>query len=103
MICVSVTENHIKSAKATPRNSPIALALIEIGFTDVCVTPHYAFIGNELYRLPEQAIDSERCFDLLVKTAQVRMRFWKIFFLVSLRFKLLLVWLIVAIGGNLYD
>lgn len=67
MIRVSVTENHIKAAKATPRSSPIALALIEMGFTDVSVTLHYAFIGEELYMLPEQAIASEKAFDFLVK------------------------------------
>lgn len=72
MIRVSVTENHIKSAKATPRNSPIALALMEMGFADVSVTPQYAFIGEELYVLPEQAIASEKAFDFLIKNGATK-------------------------------
>jgi hypothetical protein len=65
-IKVSVTAAHIAAAKY-PSNSPLALALREMGHTDTHVNQHFAYIGNKIYALPESAIASERCFDYLAK------------------------------------
>lgn len=40
---VSVTASHIASAKPTPSESPIALALREMGYLDATVTHRYAY------------------------------------------------------------
>jgi hypothetical protein len=55
MIKVTITAAHIAAAKY-PRNSPIALALREMYSENVYVTQHYAYIGNKVYALPENAI-----------------------------------------------
>ena len=65
-IKVSVTAAHIAAAKY-PSESPLALALREMGYTDAHVTQRFAYIGNKVYQLPESAIASERCFDYLAK------------------------------------
>ena len=65
-IKVSVTAAHINDA-VYPRNSPIAISLREIYSENVHVTQRYAYIGNKVYALPENAIASERCFDYLAK------------------------------------
>jgi hypothetical protein len=66
VIKVAITAAHIAAAKY-PSNSPLALALREIGYADAHVTQRYAYIGNKVYALPENAIASERCFDYLAK------------------------------------
>lgn len=66
MIKVSVTESHIRAAKY-PSNSPVALALREMGFTNVSVSHLHAYINTKVYALPEVATKSERAFDYLAK------------------------------------
>ncbi len=63
---VTVTAAHIAAA-TYPSNSPLALALRGMNYTDTHVTQHYAYIGSRVYQLPESAIASERCFDYLAK------------------------------------
>ena len=60
---VSVTAAHILNAKPTPEGSPMALALIEMGFRDVVVLESYVYTsGDCVYRLPENAIESQKVF-----------------------------------------
>jgi hypothetical protein len=66
MIKVTVTAAHISAAKY-PRNSPIALALREMGYADAHVTHLHAYIANKVYALPQEATVSERQFDYLAK------------------------------------
>lgn len=64
---VTITAEHIAAAKY-PNKSPIALALREIwSKSHVSVSRHHAYIDSDVYRLPEEAIASERCFDYLAK------------------------------------
>jgi hypothetical protein len=65
-IKVTVTAAHIADAKPYPNSSPIALALRDLGFGDACVTKSYAYCGDKVYTIPEQAIALERCFNHLV-------------------------------------
>lgn len=66
MIKVSVTEKHINEA-TYPSNSPVALALREMGFSNVSVSHLHAYINTKVYALPEQATASEKAFDYLAK------------------------------------
>ena len=66
MIKATVTAAHIAAAKY-PSNSPLAIALRELGYADASVTQRYAYTGTKVYQLPENAIASERCFDYLAK------------------------------------
>jgi hypothetical protein len=66
MIKVTITAAHIAAAKY-PRNSPIALALRDMGYTDAHVTHLHAYIANKVYALPQEATVSERQFDYLAK------------------------------------
>jgi hypothetical protein len=67
-ITLSVTIDHIKNAKPTPEQSPIALALREMGFRDVVVLENFVYTsGDRVYRLPENAIASQKAFNFLAK------------------------------------
>jgi hypothetical protein len=66
MIKVVVTAAHIAAAKY-PSNSPLALALRDLGYQRVSVSLYQASIDGKVYALPESAIASERCFDFLTK------------------------------------
>jgi hypothetical protein len=66
MIKVTITAAHIAAAMY-PSNSPLALALREMGYQRVSVSLYQASIDGKIYALPESAIASERCFDFLTK------------------------------------
>jgi hypothetical protein len=60
---ISITAEHIAIAKPYPRSSPVALALIELGFTDVCLGRQYVFVDHRCFQLPAIAISNEIQFD----------------------------------------
>jgi hypothetical protein len=67
LIKVTVTAAHIAAAKPYPNSSPIALALRESGYADACATKQFAYCGDKVYKLPENAIVSETKFESLAR------------------------------------
>jgi hypothetical protein len=60
---ISITAEHIAIAKPYPRSSPVALAIIELGFEDVYIGRQHAYIDHRYFQLPAIAVSNETQFD----------------------------------------
>ena len=69
---INVTTAHIHAAKPYPYSSPIALALREMGYTEVSVNHRFASVDGTAYRLPEIASQNEIYFDFCFNQGEIQ-------------------------------
>ncbi len=69
---VTVTQDHIAAAKPYSNQSPIALALQELGYTNETCNHRFVYINGKPYGLPEAAIANEIRFDFIAKSGKLQ-------------------------------
>lgn len=69
---ITVTATHIATAKPYSNQSPIALALQELGYVNAMCNHRFAYINGKHYELPEVAIANEIKFDFIAKSGQLQ-------------------------------
>lgn len=72
LMLVAVTLDHIATAKPYSNQSPIALALQELGYTNAMCNHRFAYINGKPYELPEVAIANEIKFDFIAKSGKLQ-------------------------------
>ena len=69
---ITVTATHIAAAKPYSNQSPIALALQEMGYVNATCNHRFAYINGKHYELPETAIANEIRFDFIAKSGKLQ-------------------------------
>lgn len=69
---IKVSSNHIAAAKPYSHQSPIALALQELGFADATCNHRFAYFDGKVRELPEVAIANEIKFDFIAKSGRLQ-------------------------------
>jgi hypothetical protein len=72
MLKIEVTVAHIAAAKPYSHQSPIALALQELGYTNATCNHRFVYINGKPYELPEAAIANEIRFDFIAKSGKLQ-------------------------------
>ena len=72
MLKVTVTAAHIAAAKPYSNQSPIALALQEMGYANAACNHRYAYVDGKACPLPEVAALNEIRFDFIAKSGQLQ-------------------------------
>jgi len=72
LMLVTVTDTHIAAAKPYSHQSPIALALQELGYTTAACNHRFAYINGKPCELPEVAIVNEIKFDFIAKSGKLQ-------------------------------
>ena len=69
---ITVTDTHIAAAKPYSNQSPTALALQELGYTNAMCNHRFAYVDGKPYELPEVAISNEIKFDFIAKSGHLQ-------------------------------
>jgi hypothetical protein len=72
LMLVTVTDTHIAATKPYSNQSPIALALQELGYSNATCNHRFAYINGKPYELPEVAITNEIKFDFIAKSGKLQ-------------------------------
>jgi len=72
MLKIKVTTTHIAAARPYSHQSPIALALQELGYASATCNHRFAYINGKAYVLPEVAIVNEIRFDFIAKSGKLQ-------------------------------
>jgi hypothetical protein len=69
---ITVTNGNIASARPYSNQSPIALALQQLGYAGAHCNHRFVYVDEKTYELPEIAIANEIKFDFIAKSGQVQ-------------------------------
>ena len=69
---IAVTNENIASARPYSNQSPIALALQQLGYADSHCNHRYVYANGKPHELPETAIANEIKFDFIAKSGQLQ-------------------------------
>jgi hypothetical protein len=69
---ITVTPTHIAAARPYSHQSPIALALQELGYANAHCNHRYVYVNGKPYELPQVAITNEIKFDFIAKSGQLQ-------------------------------
>lgn len=69
---VTITPAHIAAARPYSHQSPITLALQDLGYANATCNHRFVYIDGKPYELPEVAIANEIRFDFIAKSGQLQ-------------------------------
>lgn len=69
---IKVSTAHIAAAKPYSNQSPIALALQQLGYSDATCNHRFAYFDGKVCELPEVAIANEVKFDFIAKSGRLQ-------------------------------
>ena len=69
---ITVSTENIAAARPYPTQSPIALALQELGYADASCTHRFAYYAGNVCELPETVSNNEIHFDFIFRSGQIQ-------------------------------
>jgi hypothetical protein len=72
MLKITVTNENIAAARPYSNQSPIALALQDMGYPNALCNHRFAYFGGNICELPKVAIANEIQFDFIAKSGKLQ-------------------------------
>ena len=69
---ITVTNENIAAARPYSNQSPIALALQQLGYAGAHCNHRFVYVDGKPYELPKTAISNEVKFDFIAKSGQLQ-------------------------------